>query len=64
MMVFGDVDKNGSIDPIIRYFIQGESFPYPNRDELRDQIPSFKKRFTDYASYSRSERCKAYSCSK
>jgi len=52
-MIFGDFDKNGSIDPIISYFIQGESFPYPNRDELTDQIPSFKKRFTDYDSYSK-----------
>ncbi len=30
----------------------GKSFPYPSRDELVEQLPGFKKRFKDYASYS------------
>jgi hypothetical protein len=41
------------VDPIMNYFIEGESYPSPTRDELTDQLPSFKKRFPDYQSYSK-----------
>lgn len=51
-MWFSDFDENGSVDPILTYYIMGESFPYPTRDELVQQLPGFKKRFNDYASYS------------
>src|SRR5690606_27095368 len=37
---------------ILTYYIMGENFPYPTRDELVQQVPGFKKRFNDYASYS------------
>jgi hypothetical protein len=30
--VVGDFDKNGSIDPILFYYIQGETFPAFSRD--------------------------------
>jgi hypothetical protein len=50
-LYFSDYDKNGSIDPILNYFIGDESYPAPTRDELVEQIPSFKKRFNDYGSY-------------
>jgi enediyne biosynthesis protein E4 len=50
-LVYDDFDNNGSIDPILNYYIMGESYPYPTRDELTEQLPSFKKRFTDYKSY-------------
>ena len=52
MMWFSDFDDNGSVDPILTYYVMGESFPYPSRDELVQQLPVFKKRFNDYASYS------------
>lgn len=51
-LVYDDFDKNGSLDPIVNYYVQGKSYPYPTRDELTEQLPSFKKRFTDYKSYS------------
>ena len=51
-MLYSDLDKNGSVDPLLCYYIQGEERPYANRDELTDQVPSLKKRFTDYESYS------------
>jgi enediyne biosynthesis protein E4 len=50
-LVYDDFDQNGSIDPILNHDIMGKSFPYPTRDELLEQLPSFKKRFTDYKSY-------------
>lgn len=46
-----DVEPNGSLDALISYYIQGKSYPLPTRDELFDQIPSLKARFTTYASY-------------
>jgi hypothetical protein len=50
-LYYADYDNNGSVDPIVNYFIGDKSYPLPTRDELTDQVPSFKKRFTDYASY-------------
>ena len=51
-LVYDDFDKNGSVDPIMCYYIQGKSYPSLSRDELIDQMPSLRKRFNDYASYS------------
>lgn len=48
---YSDFDNNGSLDPIINYFIGGKSYPLPTRDELAEQVPLLKKRFPDYASY-------------
>ncbi len=50
-MYYADYDNNGSIDPILDYFILDASYPYASRDELTEQLPSFKKRFVDYKSY-------------
>src|SRR4030095_12474717 len=49
--VVGDFDKNGSLDPILFYYIQGESYPAFTRDELADQIPGVKKKFLTHKSY-------------
>lgn len=51
-LTYSDFDNNNSVDPLLTYFIQGVSYPYATRDELTEQLPSFKKRFTDYKSYS------------
>lgn len=51
-LYFSDYDNNGSVDPIINYFIMDKQWPYPAGDELMDQLPSFRKRFhtnTEYA---------------
>lgn len=50
-MVYDDFDKNGSVDPIISYFVGDKSYPYASRDELTEQLPFLKKRFVDYRSY-------------
>lgn len=50
-MYYGDFDRNGSLDPLINYFIGERSYPAPTRDEITEQVPLFKKRFPDYASY-------------
>lgn len=51
-LYYADYDGNGSLDPLMNYFIGDKSYPSPTRDELVDQLPSFRKRFPDYASYS------------
>lgn len=50
-LYYKDFDKNGSIDPILTYYIQGKSYPFASRDELLDQMYSMRSKYTDYASY-------------
>lgn len=50
-VVYNDFDKNGSIDPILCYYIQGTNYPAFSRDEIADQIPGIKKKFLTYKSY-------------
>lgn len=49
--VVSDFDKNGSLDPILFYYIQGVSYPAFSRDEIADQIPGIKKKFLTHKSY-------------
>jgi hypothetical protein len=49
---YKDFDKNGSIDPIMTLFIEGQEYPFASRDELLDQMYSMRSKFTTYASYS------------
>ncbi|PSR56181.1 hypothetical protein AHMF7605_23085 [Adhaeribacter arboris] len=46
-----DFDKNGSIDPVISYFIQNTNYPAPARDALTDQMVAMRRRFPRYADY-------------
>jgi hypothetical protein len=50
-MYYKDFDENGSIDPILCFYIMDTSYPYVTRDELLDQISIMRTRFTDYKSY-------------
>ena len=51
-MFYNDFDNNGSIDPLICYYIQGKSYPMASRDEMTDQMVSLRQRFPTYDSYS------------
>ena len=48
-----DFDKLNRVVPVIAVTEQGRQYPYASRDELLDQIPSLKKKYTDYVSYSK-----------
>jgi hypothetical protein len=48
---YKDFDGNGSIDPIICYYINGVSYPANSRDDLTDQLPGLKKKFIEYNAY-------------
>ncbi|MEO5683825.1 MAG: VCBS repeat-containing protein [Chitinophagaceae bacterium] len=50
-MYVADFDDNGTIDPVVCYYIQGKSYPMASRDELLDQVVSLKKKFVTYADY-------------
>lgn len=50
-MYYKDFDNNGSVDPILCFYIQHKSYPYVTRDELLDQMSIMRTRFADYKSY-------------
>ncbi|MDW3648734.1 MAG: VCBS repeat-containing protein [Bacteroidia bacterium] len=50
-LYYSDFDKNGSVDPIFCYYIQGESYPFVTRDELLGQLAKLKSKYTSFASY-------------
>ncbi|TSD66715.1 RNA-binding protein [Inquilinus sp. KBS0705] len=50
-MYYKDFDDNGSVDPILCFYIQHKSYPYITRDELLDQMSIMRGRFPDYKSY-------------
>ena len=50
-LYYKDFDDNGSVDPILCYYIHGKTYPAVLRDELLDQMSIMRTRFTDYKSY-------------
>jgi enediyne biosynthesis protein E4 len=50
-LYYKDFDDNGSVDPILCFYIQDKSYPYVTRDELLDQMSIMRTRFKDYKSY-------------
>ncbi len=51
-LIFKDFDNNGTVDPILTYFIQGQSYPFASRDQMLNQINRLRRKFPDYKSYS------------
>jgi len=50
-MYYKDFDDNGSVDPILCFYIGHKSYPAVTRDELLDQLSMTRSRFPDYKSY-------------
>ncbi|MFT3705073.1 MAG: VCBS repeat-containing protein [Agriterribacter sp.] len=50
-MYYKDFDDNGSLDPMLCFYIQGKSYPYVSRDELLDQMAGMRTRYTNYEEY-------------
>ena len=48
---YKDFDNNGSIDPILCYYINGVSYPASSRDDMTEQLPGLKKKFLEYKDY-------------
>lgn len=51
-MNLADFDGNGTLDPIMSYYIQGKNYPAYSRDELLDQLAPLRKKYTNYTQYS------------
>jgi enediyne biosynthesis protein E4 len=50
-LYYKDFDGNGSVDPVLCYYIQGVSYPAASRDDLTEQLPLLKKKFLEYKDY-------------
>jgi enediyne biosynthesis protein E4 len=50
-LYYKDFDGNGSVDPVLCYYINGVSYPAASRDDLTDQLPLLKKKFLEYKDY-------------
>ncbi|MCC6288234.1 MAG: VCBS repeat-containing protein [Chitinophagaceae bacterium] len=53
-LIYGDFDNNGSVDPLLCYYIRGKSYPMASRDEITDQMVSLRQKFPTYDSYANS----------
>ncbi len=54
-LIYADFDENGSVDPILSYYLQGAPYPYVTRDELLNQLSGLRSRFTSYDSYAEAQ---------
>ena len=50
-LFYDDFDENGSVDPLLTTYIQGQRYPYLTRDELLEQLAYLRDRYTSYAAY-------------
>jgi hypothetical protein len=50
-LYYNDFDGNGTIDPILCYYIGDQSYPMASRDEIQDQMQGLKKKFVHYKDY-------------
>ena len=46
-----DFDSNGSIDPVMTSYMQGEEYPFATKDVLTKQLIYLKKKFTSYGAF-------------
>jgi enediyne biosynthesis protein E4 len=63
-ITFKDFDDNGTIDPIMTYYLDGKSYPMASRDDLLEHLPMLKKKFTDYKSYADAQITDLFSSSE
>ena len=52
-IVAKDFDENGTLDPILSFFINGKSYPMPAKDDLVGQLPILKKQILFYKDYAK-----------
>jgi len=52
---WGDFDNNGNMESVISFVENGKRFPIHPRDDLFQQIPQLKKKFSDFNSYAEAD---------
>ncbi|MEJ7830479.1 MAG: VCBS repeat-containing protein, partial [Segetibacter sp.] len=50
-MYYKDFDGNGTVEPILCFYIQGKSYPFITKDELVSQVNGMGKKFLYYKDY-------------
>jgi enediyne biosynthesis protein E4 len=50
-LYYKDFDNNGTIDPILCFYVQHKSYPFVTRDELISQVPMTHTTFPTFKSY-------------
>ncbi len=50
-LTYDDFDQNGTLDFFMSYTIGDQTYPAYSRDEICEQVPSLRKRFTNYRDY-------------
>jgi hypothetical protein len=50
-MYYKDFDGNGTVEPILFFYIQGKSYPFITKDELVSQVNGMGKKFPYYKDY-------------
>ena len=50
-----DFDDNGSTEPIVSYFYQGEETTFSSKEELEKQLPLIKKKYITHESFADAE---------
>ncbi|WP_026915993.1 VCBS repeat-containing protein [Christiangramia portivictoriae] len=54
-LYLNDFDENGTSDPVLTYFHKGEETVFASKDELDQQLPYLKKKFTTYKDFAHAE---------
>jgi hypothetical protein len=50
-----DFDGNGSIEPMLTYYVDGKEVSIANRDQITSVMPSIKKKFDTYTKFSEAD---------
>ena len=46
-----DFDQNGSIEPVVTYYLQDTETPFSSKDDLVKQMPFLNKKFLSYEDF-------------
>ncbi len=52
-LISKDFDGNGSLDPVLSFYFNGNLYPFAGKDALIGQIPRLKKKFVRYTPYAK-----------
>ncbi len=60
-IVAKDFDRNGILDPVCSFYVQGESYPIYHRNLMVSQLPYLKRKFKTYEAYARAKMSDIFS---
>jgi hypothetical protein len=60
-IVAKDFDRNGTVDPVCSFYVQGESYPIYHRNLMLNQLPYLKRKFKTYEDYAKARMSDIFS---